>query len=132
MPRRSDCPIANVLDCVGDKWSLLILRDLLFFGKQSFSALQNSDERMATNILSSRLEKLENDGLITRQADPNDKRKKVYTLTQAGKDMLPIMLEMIAWSSQYDPDTNAPRPLVKRIKTDRENLIRDLLNRVGS
>ena len=132
MPRRSDCPIANVLDCVGDKWSLLILRDLLFFGKQSFSALQNSDERMATNILSSRLEKLENDGLITRQADPDDKRKKVYTLTQAGKDMLPIMLEMITWSSKYDPDTNAPRPLVKRIKTDRENLIRDLLNRVES
>ncbi|GAA4649924.1 hypothetical protein GCM10023116_22060 [Kistimonas scapharcae] len=119
-------------DCVGDKWSLLILRDLLFFGKQSFSALQNSDERMATNILSSRLEKLENDGLITRQADPGDKRKKVYTLTQAGKDMLPIMLEMIAWSSQYDPDTNEPLPLVKRIKTDRENLIRDLLNRVES
>ncbi len=132
MPRRSDCPISNALDFVGDKWSLLILRDLIFFGKQSYSELKNSDERMATNILSSRLEKLENDGLITRQVDINDKRKKVYAVTEAGKDMLPIMLEMIVWGSKYDPDTNAPQQLVKRVKNDRENLINDLLKRVKS
>lgn len=126
MPRRSDCPISNVLDHVGDKWSLLILRDLLFFGKNSYSALQNSDEQMATNILSSRLEKLEKDGLIDKKPDPNDGRKKRYALTPAGKDMLPILLEMIAWSSKHAPDTDLPEGLLQRMETDRDNLIRDL------
>lgn len=130
MPRRSDCPISNVLDLVGDKWSLLIIRDLIFFGKHSYSELKNSDERMATNILSSRLERLEKDGLITKQTDINDKRKKVYALTQTGKAMLPIMLEMIIWSSKYAPDTNIPEQLVKRAKNDRKNLINDLLERI--
>lgn len=132
MPRRSDCPISNVLDHVGDKWSLLILRDLMFFGKQSFSDLRNSDEGVATNILSSRLARLEQDGLITKKTDAADKRKKVYALTDAGKDMLPIMLEMIIWSGKYDPATNAPKALIRRAKNDRENLLADLLERTGS
>ncbi|MEW8212548.1 MAG: helix-turn-helix domain-containing protein, partial [Candidatus Thiodiazotropha taylori] len=72
MPRRSDCPISNALDFVGDKWSLLILRDLIFFNKHSYLEFLNSPEKMATNILSSRLEKLEKDGLIAKRVDPND------------------------------------------------------------
>ncbi|WDE06645.1 helix-turn-helix transcriptional regulator [Thalassomonas viridans] len=129
MARRSDCPISNVLDFVGDKWSLLILRDLMFFGKHSFSELQNSDEKMATNILSKRLETLEQDDLVSKQTDPSDKRKKVYTLTPKGKDMLPIMLEMMIWSSKHDPNTNAPKLFIERAINDRENLISDLLNK---
>ncbi|MCU7844238.1 MAG: helix-turn-helix transcriptional regulator [Candidatus Thiodiazotropha sp. (ex Monitilora ramsayi)] len=132
MPRRSDCPISNVLDFVGDKWSLLILRDLVFFNKHSYSEFLNSPEKMATNILSSRLERLENDGLIAKKVDVEDKRKNVYTLTQLGRDMLPIMLEMMIWSSKHDPNTNAPEQLIKRAKNDRENLINDLLGRIES
>ena len=127
MTRRSDCPISNVLDFVGDKWSLLIIRDLLFFGKKSYSELISSDEQIASNILSSRLGSLEKGGLITKQVDINDKRKKIYALTQKGKDMLPIMLEMMIWSSKYDPSTNASERLIVRAKTDRNNLISDLL-----
>ena len=130
MPRRSNCPISNVLDFVGDKWSLLIVRDLMFFGKRSFSDLKSSDERVATNILSSRLERLEKDGLITKETDPIDKRKRVYALTQEGKDLLPILLEMILWSSKHAPDTDAPEGLIRRAKSDRENLIKDLLVRM--
>ncbi len=130
MPRRSDCPISNVLDFVGDKWSLLILRDLLFFKKRTYSELQASDERMATNILSSRLVRLEQDGLITKRTDANDRRKRVYALTQAGKDMLPIMLEMIVWSGKYDPSTNASKQMIERIKHDRESLMHDVLGRL--
>ncbi|MCG8017713.1 MAG: helix-turn-helix transcriptional regulator [Candidatus Thiodiazotropha sp. 'RUGA'] len=130
MPRRSDCPISNALDFVGDKWSLLILRDLIFFNKHSYLEFLNSPEKMATNILSSRLEKLEKDGLIAKRVDPNDRRKKVYELTPAGKDMLPIMLEMIVWSSKYDPNIDTPKKLIKRAKNDRENLIRELLARI--
>ncbi|MDG3086473.1 helix-turn-helix domain-containing protein [Vibrio hannami] len=127
MPKRSNCPISNVLDLVGDKWSLLILRDLTFFGKCTYSELQTSDEKMATNILSNRLERLELDGLISKEPDKRDKRRKVYRLTQAGLDMMPIMLEMMIWSSTYEPVTNTHPEVVERAKNDRENLIKDLL-----
>ena len=85
---------------------------------------------MATNILSSRLERLEKDGLITKQTDRKDRRKKVYALTQEGKDLLPMMLEMIIWSSKNASDTNFPEQLVIRAKNDRKNLITDLLDRI--
>ncbi len=126
MKRRSDCPISNVLGHVGDKWSLLILRDMMFFEKKTYSELQNSDEKMATNILSSRLERLEKSGLITKQTDANDKRRKVYKLTQAGIDMLPILLEMIAWSSKYRPETNTYPEFYEAIQINRDRLIKDL------
>ncbi|MET2849032.1 helix-turn-helix domain-containing protein [Vibrio owensii] len=130
MSRRSDCPISNVLDIVGDKWSLLVLRDLMFFGKHSFSELQVSEEKVATNILSSRLENLEKEGLVQKQVDPSDKRKKVYSLTQKGKDMLPILLEMMIWSSKYAPETNAPEDFLDRAINDRERLINDVFKRL--
>ncbi|MCF2858320.1 helix-turn-helix transcriptional regulator [Pseudoalteromonas sp. SMS1] len=130
MPTRSQCPISNVLDHVGDKWSLLIIRDLMFFNKHAYSDLQNSDEKMATNILSSRLEKLEGDGLISKRVDPNDKRKKVYRLTPAGVDMLPILIEMIVWSSNHAPDLNIPTELVAKARSDRAGLIQDLTSRL--
>lgn len=127
MSKRSDCPISFALDHVGDKWSLLILRDLLFFNKSSYSELKNSDEAMATNILSSRLEKLESDGLISKKVDENDKRKKVYRLTDSGKAMLPVILEMMIWSFDHDNSLAVPAKLIERAKTDRANLIKDLL-----
>lgn len=129
--RRSNCPISNVLDHVGDKWSLLVLRDLMFFSKQSFSSLQNSDEKIATNILSQRLENLEKDGLINKQTDPKDRRKKVYSLTPKGKDMLPIMIEMMIWSSKHDSQTNAPKPFIDKAINDRKALIDNLLNKLS-
>lgn len=132
MSRRSDCPIANILDLVGDKWSFLILRDMLFFGKRSFSDLKSSEEKVATNILTSRLEKLEHDGLIVKHPDPSDGRKKIYSLTQQGRDTLPIMLEMMIWSSKYDPDTNVSAALIERAINDRHNLINDLLSRLDT
>lgn len=130
MHRRSDCPISNVLDHVGDKWSLLILRDLMLFGKQSYSELQGSEEKMATNILSKRLETLEKDGLINKQIDPSDKRKKVYTVTTKGKDMLPILLEMIIWSGKYDSDADIPKGFLEKLISDREQVVSDLLARM--
>lgn len=130
MSRRSDCPISNVLDIVGDKWSLLVLRDLMFFGKHSFSELQGSAEKVATNILSSRLENLEKEGLVQKQVDLSDKRKKVYSLTPKGKDMLPILLEMMIWSNKYAPETNAPKDFLDRAINDRERLINDVFKRL--
>ena len=130
MPKRSDCPISFALDHMGDKWSLLILRDLLFFNKSSYSELKNSDEGMATNILSSRLEKLELDGLISKTVDEHDKRKKVYKLKSSGKATLPIILEMMIWSVEHDNNLAVPAKLIERAKTDRENLIKDILDNI--
>lgn len=126
MPRRSDCPISNVLDFVGDKWSLLVVRDLMFTSKRSFSELQSSDEHIATNILSARLVQLERDGLINKQVDPVDKRRKIYTLTPKGVDLMPVILEMIRWSGMHDPATNAPQGLLDRIAKERDELIEEL------
>ncbi|GMM84881.1 winged helix-turn-helix transcriptional regulator [Pseudoalteromonas sp. MTN2-4] len=128
--KRSDCPISKVLDLVGDKWSLLILRDMLFFGKEIYSDLQNSDEKMATNILSTRLEKLEQEGLISKRASEQDKRKKLYKLTEKGIDMLPILLDMIVWSTKYAPDTEVPEGLVEKLKQDRESVIKHFSIRI--
>ncbi|MEM6985382.1 MAG: helix-turn-helix domain-containing protein [Pseudomonadota bacterium] len=131
MPRRSTCPIASLLDTVGDKWSLLIVRDLVFFGEKSFSDLQNAAERMATNILASRLERLERVGLITKRADPEDKRKKRYGLTESGRDLLPTLLEMMVWSSKHDPGVETDPHFIERIEHDRDKLIRDLQARIA-
>ena len=120
------------MDHLGDKWSLLFLRDLIFFNKHSYSELQHSEEKMATNILSSRLEKLESVGLISKQTAQNDKRKKLYTLTQAGKDTLTILLKMIVWSSKYGKGLNLPAQVLERMKNDREGLINDLLANIKS
>jgi DNA-binding HxlR family transcriptional regulator len=126
MKHRSDCPISCLLDHVGDKWSLLIIRDIALYGKQSYKALQQSNEKIATNILAARLETLESSGLISKHADPDDKRKKRYVLTPAGKDLIPVLVEMILWSDQYESAAAAPAELVQRAKQDRASLIRDL------
>ena len=106
--RRSFCPINFVLEIFGDKWSLLIVRDLMFKGKRTYGEFLASDEKIATNILADRLKRLESKGIIQKVTDPHQPTKGGYGLTQMGKDLLPIMLEITAWSSKYDPLTNTP------------------------
>ena len=84
MERRSDCPISFALDLFGDRWSLLVVRDLGLKGKRSFSELAASEEGIATNVLSDRLARLEEAGIILKSRDPNDGRRYVYRLTEAG------------------------------------------------
>ncbi|MDF2176925.1 helix-turn-helix domain-containing protein [Aliiglaciecola sp. CAU 1673] len=130
---RSDCPISNALDHLGDKWSLLIIRDLALFGKRSYSALQGSAEGIATNILSSRLASLEASQLLTKAPDPADKRRQIYRLTEAGKDLLPILLEMILWSAKHNPgDLAIPDDLVQMAANDRAGLLARLRERIDS
>lgn len=94
---RSDCPLTSALDIVGDKWSLLIIRDI-FLGKKTFTEFLKSPEKIATNILSNRLELLINNGLLNVTKLPNDQKTKIYYLTDAGIEMYPIMYEMMQWS----------------------------------
>ena len=96
---RSNCPLANVLDIVGDKWSLIIFRDLLL-GKKTFTEFMNSPEKFASNILSNRLQSLTNHGLLKAIRFPHDKKTKSYYLTEKGLDLYPIFYEMMHWGNR--------------------------------
>src|SRR5437868_11918581 len=92
--RRSDCPISVALETFGDTWSLLIVRDMIYFGKKTYGEFLESQEGIATNILASRLAQLEQKGILSKKPDAADKRKEVYSLTETGLDLIPILLEM--------------------------------------
>ena len=123
---RSHCPIAFALDTFGDKWSLLVLRDVLFMGKRHYHEFLASEEGISTNILADRLRWLKADRLIVKVRDRKNRRQYVYRPTQKGLDLLPIILEIIRWSAKYDPQTAAPRAFVQRLRNDREGLIREI------
>jgi len=122
--RRSDCPINFALETFGDKWSLLIIRDIVFFGKKSYGEFLASGEKIATNILASRLVQLEQEGILVKQPDETDKRKEVYFLTEKGLDLIPILLEIGVWSAKHDAQTGAPSDWIARTKADKENVIK--------
>jgi DNA-binding HxlR family transcriptional regulator len=100
---RSLCPINLALEVFGDRWTLLIVRDLMFAGKRHFRELLHSDERIASNILADRLNMLVAQGIVTRADDPTHKQKAVYSLTQKGIDLLPILAQIGIWSRKYRP-----------------------------
>lgn len=124
--KRSHCPIAFALDIFGDKWSLLLLRDLLFKDKRHYSELLAAEEGISTNILSERLARLEAEGLIAKSQDKTSRRHFIYSPTLKGLDLLPALLEVILWSAKYDPKTAAPPSVMRRIRADRDGFIREL------
>jgi DNA-binding HxlR family transcriptional regulator len=122
---RSDCPISCSLDVFGDKWSLLIIRDIMLRGKLSFSEFLASEEKIATNILVNRLNVLEAEKILVRQVSPANKSKYLYSLTKKGADLLPIVIEIMDWGAKYN--ANCPRrELGKKIKKDKARVVRDL------
>ena len=121
--RRSDCPINFALETFGDPWSLLILRDIIYFGKKTYGEFLASDEGMATNILASRLARLEQQAILAKQPSPLDKRKEEYVLTEKGLDLIPVLVEMANWSAEYDPHTAAPATWIALMKAEREKMI---------
>ncbi len=124
--RRSACPISYSLDFMGDKWTLLVVRDLVFGGKRHFGEFLKSGEAIATNILADRLLKLEAGGIIEKSPDPDSGVRYVYTLTDKGLDLIPVMLELAVWGATYDAETGAPKAFIRRYRNDREGLIKEL------
>jgi DNA-binding HxlR family transcriptional regulator len=98
---RSTCLIASALDLIGDKWSLLIVRDMLMHKKKTFKELAASEENAATNLLSSRLKLLESLGVITKRKLAGNKKENVYLLSEKGIDLAPLIMEIVVWSNQY-------------------------------
>jgi DNA-binding HxlR family transcriptional regulator len=128
--RRSDCPISFVLDTLGDKWSLLIIRDLMFKGKKYYGEFSLSEERISTNILAERLERLEAEDFISKVRDSGNRSKFEYRLTKKGTDLLPMLLDIIDWGAKYDAGTATPKSFVRRLKRDREGMSKEILDKL--
>lgn len=120
--RRSFCPINFAVESLGDKWSLVILRDVVFWGLHTYGELLRSDEGISTNILADRLDQLTREGFLTRQPDLSDKRKDVFYATEKTVELLPLFVEMIAWSAKQDDwqtmDHRAATPEQHQLVTD--------------
>lgn len=124
--RKSDCPINFALEIFGDRWTFLIVRDLMFKGKHFYGEFLMSEEGIATNILSDRLSLLEGNGIICRSSDPSHKQKIKYSLTQKGIDLVPLLVEFIMWSAKYDKDSAVDLNFVKTVKRDKVGLISEI------
>jgi len=122
---RSECPVSSSLDIWGDKWSLLIVRDLMFAKQCTYGDFLKADEKIATNILASRLNMLEANGVITKQDHPESKAKVLYKLTQKGIDLLPLMIEINLWADKYFTLPPERRALIQEVKKDKEAFIRE-------
>ncbi len=128
--RRSFCAVSSALDILGDKWSLLIIRDIMFWGKNSYGDFLKSEEKIATNILAGRLANLEKAGIISKKTHPENKTKFLYQLTQKGKDLLPLLAEIILWSDKYLDISEAAKNFARQLKADKPGTIEKISGRL--
>ena len=126
--RRSGCPISVVLETLGDSWSLLIVRDLMFKERKTFNEFLSAEEKIASNILSDRLRRLEAVGIVLKQRDPDDARRYIYRLTEKGIARAPMLIEMILWAARYEK-TAAPPAVIREMTRNREAFIADVRSR---
>jgi DNA-binding HxlR family transcriptional regulator len=124
--QRSNCPINFGVEIFGDKWTLLIMRDILLFGKCYYNEFLTSEEKISTNILADRLNKLERQGLVRKQKDTKHGAKYIYTPNRKGIDLLPLLLEMILWSARHDPQTPVPPDVINRLEKDRTGVMHQM------
>ncbi|MGF6514407.1 DNA-binding HxlR family transcriptional regulator [Pseudomonas sp. BT76 TE3572] len=106
---RSHCAVNYGVEIFGDRWSLLIIRDIVFVGKKTYGGFLKSEERIATNVLAARLAFLEAQGILSKAPSPDDRRKDFYTLTEKGLDLIPIVLNIVLWSAKHDSESYVRR-----------------------
>jgi DNA-binding HxlR family transcriptional regulator len=130
--RRSTCPISTTLDILGDKWTLLIIRDLMFKGKKTYGEFLQSEEKIATNILADRLFILEKNGIVEKKAFPGNKVKNLYQLTPRGIDLMPILFEIILWGDKYFEIPERVHRLAGEIRKNRKDMIKEISERLAA
>ncbi len=131
-PIRSHCPVNYGIEILWDKRSFLIIRDIVFHAKRTYGQFLSSEEKIATNILASRLEQLCDYGILETNGSKDDKRKILYSLTQKWLDLIPVMFEMMLWSYKYDPQSKAlliPK-LMKEIENDNRKISQKIITLV--
>ena len=125
---KSHCPMHFSLEIFGDKWSLLIVRDIAFNGKRYFGEFMDAEEGIATNILAHRLTVMEQEWIIVKEIYENKKSKYFYSLTEKGVALVPILIEIVKWGSIYDKDTASSPQFIGRLKNDKENVIKEFVD----
>jgi DNA-binding HxlR family transcriptional regulator len=128
--KRSNCPISCSLDIWGDKWSLLIIRDLIFSQKNRYTDFLKSEEGIATNILATRLQSLEENRIIEKIDDPDGKSKGFYKLTPMGIDLLPILIEIGLWSEKYFSIPEDIKTILLKVKEDKVDYINKTIEKL--
>jgi DNA-binding HxlR family transcriptional regulator len=127
-PWRSGCPLNASVEILGDRWSILIIRDMMLRGFQTYKEFLTSYEKIATNILADRLRNLEAHGIITAERDPKDGRRVIYRLTAKGIDLAPVLTEMVLWAAAHEKTEN--EALVRWMKKDKEKFIAEIRGRL--
>jgi DNA-binding HxlR family transcriptional regulator len=130
--RRSMCPISSTLDILGDKWTLLVIRDLMFKGKKTYGEFLQSEEKIATNILADRLLILEKNGIVEKRAFPGNKVKNLYRLTPKGIDFMPTLLEIILWGDKYFEIPEGIHRLAGKIRKDKNHMMKEIRKRLAA
>ncbi len=128
--RRSGCPLNASVEMLGDRWSLLIIRDMMLLGYRTFKEFLNSHERIATNILADRLRRLENYGIIASAPDPSDGRKQIYSLTPKGLGLAPVLTEMVLWAAAFEETDN--QALIRLIRKDKDGFLAQVRKRFAN
>lgn len=130
--KRSDCPVSCSLDIWGDKWSLLIIRDIFFAKERTYGDFLKSAEGIATNILATRLKVLEENAIIKKLKHPDSKVKVLYRLTRKGIDLLPLMIEINLWAEKYFSIPEDRKALLKEVKKDKAGFIKTMTKELGT
>jgi DNA-binding HxlR family transcriptional regulator len=125
--RRSECPLNASVEMLGDRWSLLIIRDMMLRGFQTYKEFMECYEGIATNILADRLRKLVEYGIVATETDPTDGRKVLYVLTAKGIDLAPMLTEMVLWAAAHEKTGN--QPLVRLMREDKEKFLAGIRHR---
>jgi DNA-binding HxlR family transcriptional regulator len=126
--RRSGCPVSLSLEQFGDRWSLLIIRDLMVRGLRTFKEFRQAGEGIATNILANRLRRLEAAGILTTEPEESDSRRIIYRLTEKGIDLAPVLLEMLIWGARHEP-TRVPCAYLEHLEKHRAEMLAEVRRR---
>jgi len=125
--RRSGCPLNASVEMLGDRWSLLIIRDMMVRGSRTFKEFLASYEKIATNVLADRLNRLSGYGIIAAYPDPSDGRKRIYLLTEKGIDLAPVLTEMVLWAAAHEETGN--QALVQQMRKDKPQFLAEVRKR---
>ena len=123
------CPFRYATSVIGDQWTLLILRDMVFKGFRSFGEFHQAGEGISTNVLADRLARLVAAGMVTKSPDPANASKLRYRLTAKAHDFIPVMFEIALWSARHDERSDFPAALLTRIQTDRDGFLKEIIAR---
>lgn len=128
--KRSDCPISSSLDIFGDKWSLLIVRDLMLHTTRTYGDFTKSGEKIATNILANRLQVLEDNGIIVKLPYPDNKVKGLYKLSQKGVDLIPALIEIALWGEKHLSKADECPPFLQEVKKNKTKFLKNMMDKL--